>query len=176
MSAPTTARSGWRLSAWCVLAAFGAYFCMYAFRKPFTAGLYAEPSLGAIPSLAVLVMAQTVGYTVSKFLGIKIIAEMTPGRRIAWLLGLIAFAEIALLFFAMAAAPWNAIFLFFNGLPLGMVFGLVLGFLEGRRHTEALTAGLCTSFIVADGVMKSVGGYLLTAGVPEAWMPFTAGL
>jgi hypothetical protein len=61
-------------------------------------------------------------------------------------------------------------------LPLGMVFGLILGFLEGRRHTEALTAGLCTSFIVSGGVTKSVGAYLLDAGVSEWWMPFCAGL
>ena len=33
------------LSAWCVVAAFGTYFCMYAFRKPFTAGTYAQPSV-----------------------------------------------------------------------------------------------------------------------------------
>ena len=39
---------GWSLSAWCVVAAFGAYFCMYAFRKPFTAGAYAELGLGNI--------------------------------------------------------------------------------------------------------------------------------
>ena len=52
----------------------------------------------------------------------------------------------------------------------------MLGFLEGRRHTEALTAGLCASFIIADGVCKTVGGYLLEAGVAEPWMPFVAGL
>ena len=38
-----------------------------------------------------------------------------------------------------------------------MVFGLVLGFLEGRQTTELLAAGLCASFILADGIMKSVG-------------------
>lgn len=27
----------WFLTLWCVLAAFGAYACMYGFRKPFTA-------------------------------------------------------------------------------------------------------------------------------------------
>src|SRR6185295_12896298 len=70
----------------------------------------------------------------------------------------------------------NLIFLFLNGLPLGMVFGLVLGFLEGRRHTEALTAGLCASFILADGVTKTVGRWLLETGVAEAWMPFGSGL
>src|SRR6185295_7928754 len=102
-----------------------------------------------------LVTAQILGYTLSKFIGIKVIAEMPANRRIVWLLGLIALAELALLFFAMAPAPLSYLFLFANGLPLGMVFGLVLGFLEGRRHTELLTAGLCTSFIVAGGVTKS---------------------
>ena len=57
-----------------------------------------------------------------------------------------------------------------------MVFGLVLGFLEGRRLTEAMTAGLCASFILADGVTKSVGAWLLEQGVPEDWMPSAAGL
>ena len=33
-----------------------------------------------------------------------------------------------------------------------LVFGLVLGFLEGRRMTEAFVAGLCASFILADGI------------------------
>jgi hypothetical protein len=56
-----------------------------------------------------------------------------------------------------------------------MVFGLVLGMLEGRRLTEALTAGLCASFILADGVTKSVGAWLLVAGFSEDWMPATAG-
>jgi hypothetical protein len=63
-----------------------------------------------------------------------------------------------------------------NGLPLGMVFGLVLGFLEGRRMTEAFVAGLCASFILADGFTKSVGAWLLELGVTEPWMPFCAGL
>ena len=52
----------------------------------------------------------------------------------------------------------------------------MLSFLEGRQHTEALTAGLCTSFIVADGVVKSAGAELLKAGVSEYWMPVCAGL
>jgi hypothetical protein len=56
-----------------------------------------------------------------------------------------------------------------------MVFGLVLGFLEGRRLTELLTAGLCASFILADGVTKSVGAWLLSRGISEDWMPSGAG-
>jgi hypothetical protein len=116
------------------------------------------------------------GYTLSKFLGIKVVAEVSPHRRAALLLGLIAAAEAALLLFGLTPPPLNLFWLFCNGLPLGMVFGLVLGFLEGRRHTEALAAGLCGSFIVADGVTKSAGAALLQAGVSEYWMPFLTGL
>ena len=36
----------WFLALWCVLAAFGAYACMYGFRKPFTAGTYADTQYG----------------------------------------------------------------------------------------------------------------------------------
>jgi hypothetical protein len=57
-----------------------------------------------------------------------------------------------------------------------MVFGLVLSFLEGRRLTEALSAGLCASFIVSSGVVKSIGNGLLTEyGVSEFSMPMTVG-
>jgi hypothetical protein len=165
---------GWKLSAWCVIAAFGAYFCTYAFRKPFTGGEF-KTVVGGFQEMTLLVIAQGLGYTVSKFIGIKVIAEMTPPRRIATLLGLIGCAEAALFFFALTPTPYNCVFLFLNGLPLGIVFGLVLGFLEGRRHTEALTAGLCASFILADGATKSVGMSLLEWGVREQWMPFVAG-
>jgi hypothetical protein len=171
--------SDWRgfvVSAWCVVAAFGTYFCMYAFRKPFTAAGYSDVTVWGMDYKSVLVTAQVLGYTLSKFLGIKIVAEVRPHRRAALLLGLIVVAEAALLLFGLTPPPFNFIWLFCNGIPLGMVFGLVLGFLEGRRHTEALAAGLCASFIVADGFTKSAGAVLLKVGVSEYWMPFLTGL
>jgi hypothetical protein len=167
---------GLSLSAWCVVAAFGTYFCMYAFRKPFTAAGYQNVIVWGMGYKTVLVTAQVLGYTLSKFLGIKVVAEVKPHRRVPLLLGLLAAAGAALLLFGLTPAPWNLVWLFCNGVPLGMVFGLVLGFLEGRRQTEALAAGLCASFIVADGVVKSAGSALLQAGVSEHWMPFLTGL
>jgi hypothetical protein len=171
--------NGWRnwvVSAWCAVAAFGTYFCVYGFRKPFTAGEFADDGFGGFGLKALLVIAQTLGYCLSKFVGIKVVAEVRPHRRAALLLALVGVAWLSLLLFAVTPAPISALWLFTNGLVLGMVFGLVLGFLEGRRHTEALTAGLCCSFIVADGVMKSVGaGLVKYAGVSEFWMPFAAG-
>jgi hypothetical protein len=148
---------------------------MYGFRKPFTSASYSDADLWGLDYKSILVIAQVLGYTLSKFMGIKIIAEMRPERRAVGILFLISLAWLALLLFAITPRPWSAFFLFLNGVPLGMVFGLVLGFLEGRRVTEALTAGLCASFILADGVTKSIGASLLVRGVSEAWMPFAAG-
>lgn len=163
-------------AVWAVVAAFGTYFCMYAFRKPFTAASFADASALGHSLKPVLITAQVFGYMLSKFIGIKVIAEMPPERRATGILVLITFAELALVLFGVIPSPWNAIGLFLNGLALGMVFGLVLGFLEGRQLTEALTAGLCASFILADGVTKSVGAWLLQLGVSEFWMPAAAGL
>ena len=152
-----------------------AYFCMYAFRKPFTAAEFATIRRRRRVKAA-LVIAQVIGYTLAKFIGIKVIAEMRPHRRAAWLVGLIVVAEAALGAFAVVPMPVHLVCLFVNGLALGMVFGLVLGFLEGRRQTEALTAGLCASFIVADGVVRSAGGYVLEAGATDFTMPALTGL
>lgn len=170
-----TTREGWWM-LWAVVAAFGCYFCMYGIRKPFTAGSYADTVLWNIGFKTILVTIQVAGYMLSKFIGIKIIAEMPPHRRALTLFLLVLIAEAALVLFGLVPRPWNAICLFFNGLALGMVFGLVLAFLEGRRLTELLAAGLCLSFILADGVTKSVGTTLLQQGMPEDWMPAAAGL
>jgi hypothetical protein len=66
-------------------------------------------------------------------------------------------------------------FLFLNGLPLGMVWGMVFGYLEGRKFTEVLGASLSVSFIFSAGFAKTVGGFIMRDwGVSEFWMPFVA--
>lgn len=163
------------VAAWGMVAAFGAYACMYGFRKPFAAGGYEGAEFG--PGFkAAIVTAQTLGYALSKCLGIGLVSAMPAGRRIASLMALVGLAEAAWVAAGLLPRPWNIACFFVNGLPLGMVFGLVLGFLEGRRMTEALMAGLCASFILADGLAKSLGAHLLATGVPERWMPAVAGL
>ena len=150
---------------------------MYAFRKPFTAATYEDTVWMGIGFKTILVASQVAGYTISKFIGIKVVSEMPPGRRAISILLLIGIAELALLLFAVTPVPWNFVWLFANGLPLGMVFGLVIGFLEGRKVTEALSAGLCASFIVSSGVVKSVGRSLIVNhDVNQYWMPFLTGL
>lgn len=172
----TLERSPWLMSFWAVAGAFGAYFCMYAFRRPYTAAGFAGGEVFGLSEKSALVTAQVLGYMLAKFIGIRVIAELPQARRAVAIVGLIGAAEATLLLFGLAPAPFHVFCLFLNGLSLGMVFGLVLGFLEGRRFTEALAAGLCTSFILADGVMKSLGAWLLNQGVSERWMPAVAGL
>jgi len=163
------------LPFWSVIAAFGTYFCMYFYRKPYTAAAF-EIQFGGVGFKTILVTSQVFGYMVAKFIGIRVISEMKPSQRPKGILAMIVSAEMALLFLPLLPSPLNAICLFLNGLSLGMVFGLVLGYLEGRRQTEALAAGLCASFILADGMTKTVGGYVLKSGVSESAMPAATGL
>jgi len=164
--------------AWCMIAAFGTYFCMYAFRKPFTAGTYSGLSLWDIHYKTILIISQVFGYMVSKFMGIKIISELKPSHRKKLIIGLILFAEISLLLFGLVSQPYNFIFLFLNGLPLGMVWGIVFSYLEGRRFTEVLAMGLSISLIVSSGILKTAYFEIHDwfPAVTEFWMPALVGL
>lgn len=159
------------------IASFGAYFCMYAFRKPFTVATYEGLEVFNIDYKILIIIAQVIGYTISKFLGIKIIAEMKSTKRLFLLVGFILFAELSLLGFALVPAPYNVAFMFLNGMPLGMIWGIVFSYLEGRKATEVLGVILCSSFIVSSGVVKTVGKFTMDAlQVSEFWMPFVSGL
>lgn len=163
---------------WCMLAAFGTYFCMYAFRKPFNAGTYEGLTLWGIHYKIILIISQVFGYMLSKFMGIKVISELKSASRTKLIIGLILFAEIALLLFGIIPQPYNFICLFLNGLPLGMIWGIVFSYLEGRRFTEVLAIGLSISLIVSSGVLKTLY-FDVREWLPlvnEFWMPFVMGL
>lgn len=166
------------LILWGGLAGFCAYFSMYAFRKPFTAAAYENvPGWAAALDFKIaLVIAQVAGYALSKVIGVKVVSEMSPARRGAAIVVLILAAWAALLLFAVAPPPLKVACLFLNGLPLGMIWGLVFGYLEGRRTSEVLGAILCASFIIASGMVKSVAVWLMSdVGVTEMWMPAATG-
>jgi len=151
---------------------------MYAFRKPFSAATFdAVPGWHFVLDYKIaLVLAQVAGYAISKLIGVKVISELSPARRGAAILLLIGASWLALIAFALIPAPWNVATLFFNGLPLGMIWGLVFGYMEGRRVSEVLGAILCASFILSSGIVKSVGAWLIeTVHVDRFWMPAAAG-
>jgi hypothetical protein len=169
-------RNSYFFAAYATLCAFLLYSCMYAFRKPYTAASYAAfPELFGLAYKELLVLAQVVGYALSKFLGIRAISAMDRTGRARAVVGLISGSWVALLLLAVLPPALGLIALFLNGLSLGLIWGLVFSYLEGRRNTELLGLGLCASFVLSGGVVKDIGRALLQAGVSEAWMPFATG-
>lgn len=160
------------------LVSFSAYFSMYAFRKPFTAATYdgfEDWSFGLDYKVS-LVIIQVFGYALSKFLGVKFVSEAPASKRAIMIISLIGSAWLALVGFALLPRPYNVLMLFGNGLCLGMIWGLVFSYLEGRRTSEVLGAILCSSFILSSGVVKAVGaGLILHLAVPDHWMPAATG-
>ena len=163
------------------LAAFSCYYCMYAFRRPFAAAGYEDAllqvSIGGrlIEAKTIFLIAQVLGYCVSKFAGVKICSELPRGRLGVALLICIVISWLALLGFAALPVGWKPVALLFNGMPLGIIWGLVVRYLEGRKVSELLLAALSCSYILASGEVKRVGAWLLEKGVDEYWMPFTTG-
>ncbi|UXP32206.1 DUF5690 family protein [Reichenbachiella agarivorans] len=170
-------KNAWFLVISMGLVAFSTYSCMYAFRKAFSVGVFADVTYLGLEFKSLLIIAQALGYMFSKFIGIKFISELKKSQR-AWLiLALIGFAELALVLFAFIPAPYNFWCLFLNGLPLGMIWGIVFSYLEGRSSTEILGAILSISFIMASNLCKSVAQWLIiNLSVSEYHMPYIVGL
>ena len=160
-----------------IIAAFVSYTGMYAVRKSFLAAQFSGETLYGYDYKTVLVLSQVVGYMLSKFIGIKLVSE-SKGRHSEWLLlGLVLLGLLCLFLFVALPHVLRPIAMFVNGLCLGMIFGLVLSYLEGRRNTELLVAGLSTTFIFSTGFIKSIGVWLIQSmNVSEIWMPFVTGL
>ena len=165
------------LILWCIIAAFGTYFCTYAFRKPFNAGTYSDYALWGAGYKSILILSQMAGYVLSKYIGVKLISELQPARRIITIIGLIGFSELALIGLGLCPHPWNFVFMFFNGLPLGLIFGIIFSYLEGRRFTEMLSIGLGISMIMGSGMLKSLYFFFRDYFVlTEFWVPAVIGL
>jgi MFS family permease len=166
-----------RLVSFAAFAAFITYLSMYAFRKPFLAGTFDGLSLWGIDYKILLIISQLVGYTLSKYVGIKVISELNQSSRTKTLLVLMGFAWIMLLLFAITPYPYNFPFMFLNGLPLGMIWGVVFSYVEGRRYTELVGAVMASSFILSSGIVKSLGRFMIdNFHVTEMWMPFLVAL
>ncbi len=167
--------NGFVFSVYATLAAFCLYTCIFAFRKTYTVGTFEGFVFLGMRYKSWLVITQVIGYGVAKFWGIKLISELKSSTRVTGILIMVAMAGASWLLFAITPAPYNIIFLFTNGLPLGMGWGLVFSYLEGRRFTEVLGAGVSVSFIFSSGFAKSVGGFVMKFwGISEYWMPFVS--
>lgn len=156
---------------------FLAYTMIFGYRKTFTVATFDGLTIAGYSYKTVLVISQMLGYLLAKFYGIKYISELQRTGRGKIILLLTGIAWLSWLLFAIIPAPYNIVFLFVNGFPLGMLWGVVFSYVEGRRSTDFIGAALAVSFIFASGFVKSVVALLMNNfGISEFWMPFYAGL
>jgi MFS family permease len=168
--------SNFAMSLFAASMAFMTYSSMYAFRKPFAAATFEGEILYGLDLKVWLILAQTFGYMASKFYGVKMISELKPEKRAFLILLLIGISWMGLLGFALLPAPFNILSFLINGFPLGLIWGLVFHYLEGRRFTEMMGSILAVSFVFSSGLVKSIGKYLMDEWqVSEYWMPFWTG-
>ena len=156
---------------------FLAYTMIFGFRKSFTIATFDGLTIAGYSYKTVLVIFQMFGYLLAKFYGIKYISELKRTGRGKIILLLTGVAWISWLFFALIPPPFNIVFLFINGFPLGILWGVVFSYVEGRKSTDFIGATLAVSFIFAAGFVKSVGSWLMVSfGISEFWVPFYTGL
>jgi len=180
------------MNAYAMAAAFAVYFFVYAFRRPFIAAEFkGQYFTGTIELKTAFVVSQIIGYTLAKYAGIKVVSESSRAARMWMLFGLVAAAQAAMVLFAVVPPAWKVAAMLANGASLGLVWGLVVRYLEGRRTSDILLSALACSFIIAGGVFPDVGRAVM-AGEPipmlglnlpnplaacsEFWMPAATGL
>jgi len=167
--------NGLGFTLYTAIAAFCLYTCIFSLRKTFGVATYEGMEVGHVSFKVWMVIFQVIGYMLSKFIGIKVVSELGARSRAGGILLMVTIASLSWLGFALTPTPYNLIWLFFNGLPLGMVWGMVFGYLEGRKFTEVLGASLSVSFIFSAGFAKTIGGFIMRDwGMSEFWMPFVS--
>jgi len=164
-------------AVYAAIVSFCTYTCIFSFRKAFNVSSYQGYSVLGLDLKTILVITQVAGYMFSKFYGIKFIAELRRLGRGKLILLLVGISWLAWLLFALIPPPYNFWTLFFNGFPLGLLWGVVFSYVEGRRTTDFISAALAVSFIFGSGVCKSTASWVMQAWkVSEYWMPFVVGL
>lgn len=169
-----------RLPSWAItlvtaLAAFSTYLCFYPFRRAYTAATFENLYYFGVQFKILMITAQVLGFAVSKGVGVKIVSEMKAQNRAKGLVLFVGISMLCMFLFSITPPPFNLVFMFLASLPLGLFYGVILGFLEGRKSTDLLVAALTASFIVGSGFAKSIGNWVLNNFSPSEFsMPFLA--
>ncbi len=165
------------IALYAAFVSFGTYVFIFGFRKSFTVCTFDGLTFGPIAFKTALVISQMLGYLLAKFYGIKFISGLKKVNRYKIIFLLTGISWLAWLLFALVPAPYNVAFLFLNGFPLGMLWGVVFSYVEGRKTTDFIGAALAVSFIFSSGWVKSVGAWLMEQyHITEFWIPFFTGL
>ena len=166
----------WLFVLWAGGTALLSYSLVYALRKPFTAAEFEGLQVYGMDYKIAVSIIQLLGYVSAKLLGIKYISELRPEGRLKFIIGSAALSELSLIAFGLLPIPYNIVALYFNGLSLGCMWGVIFSFLEGRRTTDILASIMGVSMALSSGVAKSLGLYALNQlHVSEFWMPALIG-
>lgn len=161
---------------WAGGAALFSYSLVYALRKPFTAAGFDGLDFFGMDYKTATSIIQIFGYLVAKFIGIKLISELKREGRLRFIVLSAAVAELSLILFGVLPQPYNVFALFFNGLSLGCMWGVIFSFLEGRRVTDLLASLMGLSIAISSGTAKSIGLFTLNSlHISEFWMPALIG-
>lgn len=143
-------------------AAFLCYLSMFAFRKPFAAASYGEELMWfGLELKTSFVLAQLLGYILSKYIGIWWLSARISSGRFGLLMRLMFVAYVAMIAFYVLPTSLKPLAMFINGLPLGMIWGVVISYLEGRRQSDTLLVMLASSFVIASSLTKDIGLWVL---------------
>ncbi len=137
------------------LLVFLVYTCMYAIRKPYTAYTFSGNSWLGLDIKAWFVIAQISGYAISKWVGISWMGKLVQRNRGTVLLILLTSATLPLLAMPYLPPAGKTVCLLLNGFPLGLVYGILYSWVEGRKHTEIIGSILACTFVFSSGLVKS---------------------
>ena len=165
------------MAVYAAIAAFATYACIFSYRKAFTVATFEDLRFFGLPYQTLLIISQVLGYMLAKFYGIRFIAVLKRLARWKSIALLVGWAWLALFCFALTPPPYGMVFFFLNGFPLGLLWGIVFSYVEGRRTTDFIGAALAVSFIFSGGFSRSVAKWLiLDWNVPEQWVAFATGM
>ena len=165
------------VALYAAIVSFLTYASIYAYRKPFTVATFDGIAYWGVKYQELLIISQGLGYMLSKFYGIRFIAELKRFGRWKTSAFLVGAAWLSLLIFGFTPAPYGMLCLFVNGFMLGFMWGIVFSYVEGRRATDFIGAAMAVSFIFAGGFTRDVAIRLRDGwNVPEQWLGFATGL
>ena len=152
-------------------AAFLCYLSMFAFRKPFAAASYSDDiSWLGLELKTAFVLAQLFGYILSKFVGIWWLSARVESGRFGLLMRLMFVAYAALIAFYLLPTELRPLAMLVNGMPLGMIWGVVISYLEGRRQSDTLLVMLASSFVIATSLTKDVGLWVMNSFAVDPYL------
>src|SRR4029077_5287164 len=93
--------STFNFTLYTAVVSFCLYTCIFALRKTFGVATYEGISYAGIDFKGWMVIAQVVGYLISKFIGIKIVSELQAKYRTRGILLMVSIAAVSWFFFAI---------------------------------------------------------------------------